>query len=134
MITLAHTMSPTYSAIFIVVVRTCGRHNFTSALNPPSSFSMIPRTVHFGKYHILTSPPKIRPISDTAWRKKDVFDQLVLTVYGLLKLHISLGRPFLVGMQLFACERSLRIRRENTNGLYLVTVRFGLLFYYCSQK
>ena len=47
---------------------------------------MIPRTVHFGKDHIPTSLPKLQPVSNTAWRKKDEFDQLASTIYGLLKL------------------------------------------------
>ena len=48
---------------------------------------MIPFTVHFQKYHIPTSLLKLQPVSNTVWRKKAGFRQLVSTIYGLLKLH-----------------------------------------------
>ena len=48
---------------------------------------MIPQEVHFAKYHINTSLPKLQPVSDTEWWKKYGFDQLTLTIYGLLKSH-----------------------------------------------
>ena len=48
---------------------------------------MIPRTVHFRKYHINTSLPKLQPVSDTEWWKKYGFDQLTSSIYGLLKSH-----------------------------------------------
>ena len=79
-------MSTTHSAISGVVDHTYRRNDSTSASNQLSTFIMIPRTVHFGKYHIPTSLPKLQPVSDTAWRKKAGFDQLTLTIYGLLKL------------------------------------------------
>ena len=81
------TMSPTYSKISGVVACTCVRKNSTAALNMSSTFSMIPQTVHFGKYHITTFLPKLQPFSDTVWRKKSGFDKLKSTIYGLLKSH-----------------------------------------------
>ena len=52
-----------------------------------SAFSIIPHIGHFGKYHIPIFLPKLQPVSDTACRKKDIFGQLALTIYGFLKLH-----------------------------------------------
>ena len=79
-------MSPTHSTISGVVSRTCGWQNSTAASNALSTLSMIPRTVHFGKYHILTSVPKIQTIYNILWQQKDGFDKILLTIYGLLKL------------------------------------------------
>ena len=81
------TMSPTHSAISGVVTCNCGRNDSTTSSNPLSTSSMIPRTVHFGKYHIPIYLPKIQPVSYTAWRKKTRFYQLASTIYGLLKSH-----------------------------------------------
>ena len=52
-----------------------------------SASSMIPQIGHFGKYHITISLTKLQPVSDTACWKKDKFDQLTSTIYGLLKLN-----------------------------------------------
>ena len=81
------TMSPTQSAISSVFVYTCERHNSTAASNPLSAFSMIPRKFHFRKYHIPMYFLKLQPVSDTSWGKKARFDQLVSTIYSLLKSH-----------------------------------------------
>ena len=48
---------------------------------------MIPQTVYFGKDHIPTYLPKLQPVSGTAWRKKAGLDQIVSTIYVLLKSH-----------------------------------------------
>ena len=79
--------SPTHYTISGVVSCTCGRHDSTAALNLSSTFSMIPRTIQFGKYHITISLPKTQPVSDIAWWKKAIFNQLALNIHGLLKLH-----------------------------------------------
>ena len=60
---------------------------------------MIPCTFHIGKDDIPTSFPKLQPVSDTVWQKKSSFDQLVLTIYGLLKSH-----PVADLIPLIACE------------------------------
>ena len=80
-------MSPTHYSISGVVARTLGRHNSTTALNMLSIFSIIPRTVNFRKDHNNTSLPELHPVYDTVWWKKYGFDQITLTIYGLLKSH-----------------------------------------------
>ena len=47
---------------------------------------------------------------------------------------ISLGRPFLVDLQLFSRERGIIILRDNTDVLLLVAETFRLPFYYRSQE
>ena len=81
------TMSPTHSAIPVIVSCTRGGHDSTAALNPLSTFNMMPRISHFGKYQITTYLPKLQPVSDTAWRNKYGSDQLASTVYSLLDFH-----------------------------------------------
>ena len=81
------TMSPTQSTISGVFTCTCRRHDSTVDSNLLSAFITIFRTVHFWKYHIPISLLKLQPIYDTVWWKKSGFDQLVSTIYGLLKLH-----------------------------------------------
>ena len=80
-------MSSTHYVISSVVARTWGRHDSTAVWNRSFTFSVIPRTFYSGKDHIPTSLPKIQPVSNIAWRKKAGFDQLVSTIYSLLKLH-----------------------------------------------
>ena len=80
-------MSVTHSAISVVVACICGQHDYTAASKQSSTFSTIPQTVHFGKYHITTSLPKLQPVSDTLWRKKARFDQLI-------SVHVALNRQF----------------------------------------
>ena len=81
------TMSPTHTAISGVVACTCGQQNLTAASNLSSAFSMILWTVHFGKYNSIISLSKLQPVSKTVWENKAGFDQLVLTIYVLLKSH-----------------------------------------------
>ena len=81
------TMSTTHSEISGVVACACRRHNSNTASNPSPASSMIPRILHFRKYHIPISLPKLQPVSNTAWSNKYGLYQLVLTIYGPLKLH-----------------------------------------------
>ena len=111
-------MYPTHSAISGVISRTCILHYSAAASNLLSTFSMIPQTVHFGKDHISTSLPKLQPASDTAWRKKDGFNQLASTVYGLLKSHSVADL-----IPLIACKfpiKTFTAQQEATKVMYKV--------------
>ena len=80
-------MSSYQFVIYGIITCTCGNHDSASALNPSSAFRMDPKTLNSGKDHITTSLQKNKPISDTVWQKNYVFNQITLTIYGLLKSH-----------------------------------------------
>ena len=46
------------------------------------------------------------------------------------KMPISMGRPFLVYLQLFSHGRGIQIQMDNSNGLLLGAVNFRLSFHY----
>ena len=79
------TMSLIHFAISRFVACICRWNDSTVALNLISYFSIIPWKVYFGKDHIPIYLPKLQPVSNTVWRKKVGFNQVVSTVYGLLK-------------------------------------------------
>ena len=108
-------MSTIHSEIYGDVDSTCGRHNYTAALNMSFTFSMIPRTFHFGKYHINTSLPKLQPVSDTVWWKKSSFDQLTSTIYGILESH-SVAYP----IYLIACKVLIETFNTQQEGIKIM--------------
>ena len=80
-------MSPMQSTISVITACICGRHDSTVASKPSSSIRIIPLKGHFRKDHIPISLPKLQPVSDTVWRKKVGFKQIVSIIYSLLNSH-----------------------------------------------
>ena len=97
-----HIVSHPLYAISVFVACTCRRHNSISALYPSSDNSMIPRTVHFRKYHIPISLPKHYPGTNTVLQKTSDFDKLTSKIYCLMKSHYVADL-----IPLIACEVSI---------------------------